>query len=136
MPSNYEHVPTCARFYCFQRAPGRSIKGTDAYWKGPQHEKNLTLVHVNNKEQACIRIHQRLYCSLMESIITELASCKISQTSLSLTLSDTRKTGFLERWPHCILCDPVKCGSRGGGGPDPPPPPPPPPENHKLYGFL
>ena len=63
------------------------------YWKGPQHEKNLTLVHVNEQQGAGPHSYPtamsdpRLYCSFMESIITELASCKISFYPWSLKMN-------------------------------------------------
>ena len=45
--------------------------------------ENLTLVHLNNtgagpSSYPAAQSDQRLYCSLMESIIPKLASCKIS----------------------------------------------------------
>ena len=75
--------------------------------------ENLTLVHLNNtgsgpSSYLAAQSDQRLYCSLMESIISKLFNAKfhfslVAQTGLSLTQSETRKIDFLPQWPYCIV---------------------------------
>ena len=70
-------------FIAFKGPPGVVLKVHKYILERASTRENLTLVHLNNTgagptSNPAAQSDQCLYCTLMESIISKLASCKIS----------------------------------------------------------